>query len=75
MAPFTRSTPHIHLEEPSFFARPLSRWLSLVFLLASVALCSWVLAESGNPEQVIKATLFTVPASAYLLYRSFVRQV
>lgn len=75
MASFTRPTPHIHLDEPGFFARPISRWLSMLALLASVVLCFWVLAQQGTAEQVIKLALFTLPASVYLLYRSFVRQV
>ena len=73
--PFTNAShPHIRLEEPTFFARPISRWLSVLFLVATAALCYVVMQQAPGLDQVIKVGLFTVPATIYLLFRSFVRQ-
>ena len=74
MATFARTSTRIRLDEPGFFGRPASRWLALACLAITLAACAWIIATSPPVEVVLKAVLFTVPATGYLLFRSFVRQ-
>ncbi len=74
MATFARTSTRIRLEEPGFFGRPASRWLALLCLAITMAACFWIIATAPPAEVVLKALLFTMPATAYLLFRSFVRQ-
>ncbi len=63
---------HTHREE-SFFARPVSRWFSLVLFIATALLIIWVLGQNPSLEDTLKVCLFTIPVTGYVLYRSFIR--
>lgn len=72
--PATYKTPitHTHKEEP-FFARPVSRWFALFLFIATSLLLIWVFGQNPSLEDALKVCLFTVPATGYVIYRSFIR--
>jgi hypothetical protein len=62
----------VQRDEP-FFARPASRWFAMILLAATSALLVWVFRQSPSLEDALKACLFTIPATGFVLYRSFIR--
>jgi hypothetical protein len=63
----------IHAEEESFFAKPISRLLSLTLLILSSVLLYVVYKASPSAEDMIKLGLLTIPVTGYMLYRSFLK--
>lgn len=75
--PTTYKTPlshsHSHSQQAeSFFARPVSRWFSLVLFIATSLLLIWVFGQNPSLEYALKACLFSVPVTGYVMYRSFI---
>jgi hypothetical protein len=70
--PFSTQGTHAHRPAESFFARPASRWLSLVLFIATSLLLIWVFGQNPTLEYALKACLFSIPVTGYVLYRSFI---
>ena len=70
---FTTDHAPRHTQEETIFAKPAGRWLALLSLVFSLLLLGYTINSNPEVELLVKTVLFTVPVTAYLLYRSFVR--
>lgn len=65
---------YTNLAPDTFFSRPLAKWFSMILLLVCGLTLGMVWQSQPSVEEIIKVCLLTVPATTYLLYRSFIAQ-
>jgi len=63
-----------YTEKPSFFERPISRWLSILSIVCSLAVLVYAGMVQMPVLNVLQLALFMVPASIYISIRSFALQ-
>ena len=72
--PTTFRTPVTNNQE-SFFSTAVAKWVSLIALAFCAALLYVTFNQAPTLEDVLKVSLLTVPASLYMVYRSFVAHI
>ena len=72
--PTTFRTP-ANTSHESFFTTTAAKWLSAIATIVCGVLLYITFVQAPTLEDVLKVTLLTVPASIFMLYRSFVAQV